>query len=234
MPDAYTRRARFAPAVLAAIPALAILVAGALSIDTVARVLGVLAGSAGILVAILVRGAGRRVQADLWERWDGPPAQRRLRWSCGDPHDVIERRHRQVMAVTNEPLPDEAAEAADPPGAERRYDEAIGIIRELTRRRDDFPLVFEENADYGFRRNTYGLRTVGLSVSCVCFALSVALLLLGDGAVSSRAAQWAPAVGISAVSALFWMHVVTRAWVRAAAENYVDRLFGALESLTRP
>jgi hypothetical protein len=71
-------------------------------------------------------------------------------------------------------------------------------------------------------------------LSCVCFALSVALLLLSDGALSSRAAHWAPAVGISALSALFWMLVVTRAWVRAAAENYADRLFGALESLTRP
>ena len=234
MPDAYTRRARIAPAVLVAIPALAILVAGALSIDTAARIVGVLFGSVGIIIAIVVRGAGRRIQPGLWENWDGPPAQRRLRWRCGDPPDVVERRHRRIEAVTNEPLADEAAEAADPERAERQYDDAIAILRELTRNRDDFPLVFAENADYGFRRNTYGLRTIGLWVGCGCLALSISLLLLGDGALSSRATAWIPVAAIGAASALFWGLVVTPGWVRAAAENYADRLHGAVESLTRP
>ena len=31
-----------------------------------------------------------------------------------------------------------------------------------------FPLVFEENCNYGFRRNMYGMRLIGLSVASIC------------------------------------------------------------------
>jgi hypothetical protein len=52
--------------------------------------------------------------------------------------------------------PDPASQVADPAEADRRYDEAVGILRRRSRRADEFPLVAAENAVYGFRRNAYG------------------------------------------------------------------------------
>ena len=79
MPDAYTRKARIAPAALVGVPGGALLIAGAISPDTVLRAIGVFLGALGILVAVLIRDAGRAVQPRLWEGWGGPPTTSRLR-----------------------------------------------------------------------------------------------------------------------------------------------------------
>src|SRR6266508_3308648 len=78
--DAYTRRARLAPALLAAIPALAVLGASALSPETTVRLLGVALGAIGLAVCGLVRDHGRQIEPDLWASWGGNPTLRRLRW----------------------------------------------------------------------------------------------------------------------------------------------------------
>lgn len=67
------------------------------------------------------------------------------------PHAVVLRWHRQLEALTEDPLPDEATEAADWDGADVFYDIAIGVLRERTRNPGTFPLVAAENAGYGFR-----------------------------------------------------------------------------------
>ena len=51
-------------------------------------------------------------------------------------------------------------------------------LREATRDTSRFPLVFAENANYGFRRNLWGLRPIGTGVAVVLLLFSWALLLL--------------------------------------------------------
>lgn len=233
MPDPYVRRARLAPAVLLAVPGIAFVVAGAVSPAMAARIVGIVLGAVGIVIAIVVRDRGRQLQPSLWRSWGGPPAQRRLRWTGGDPSDVVERLHQRVEAATGEQLPDAEAEARDPDFADRRYDDAVGVLREATRNREEFPLVFEENVDYGFRRNTLGLRSSGITTSVVGLVVAVLLLVIGSGALSGRAARWGPVAGICGLALLFWCLIVTPRWVRTAAENYADRLFGAAASLAR-
>ncbi len=229
MPDAYTRKARLAPAVLVGIPGVALVVAGAVSPDTVLRALGLCLGALGILVAIFVRDLGRRIQPALWQSWGGPPAQARLRWTGGE-SAAVDRLHRRVEAVTGEPLPDQITETADPKDADRRYEDAIAVLRERTRNGDTFPLVAAENADYGFRRNTFGLRPFGIAVSLIGFVASIVFLVVGSG--SSRVPQWVAATVVCAIWALFWVFVVNGEWVRKAANNYADRLLGAVDLLT--
>ena len=43
---------------------------------------------------------------------------------------------------------------------------------------DKFPLVYEENCNYGFRRNMFGLRPIGIAVSVIAaVALGLALFI---------------------------------------------------------
>ena len=51
-------------------------------------------------------------------------------------------------------------------------------LREATRDTSRFPLVFAENANYGFRRNLWGLRPIGTGVAVVLLLFSWTLLLL--------------------------------------------------------
>jgi hypothetical protein len=231
MPDAYTRKARIAPAALVGVPGGALLIAGAISPDTVLRAIGVFLGALGILVAVLIRDAGRSVQPRLWEDWGGPPTTSRLRWGGDGPAAAIQRLHARVEAATGEQLPDAAAEAADQAEADRIYEEAVGVLRERTRDAATFPLVAAENADYGFRRNCLGVRPAGITVAGAGLVAGVLFAAVGSGSATTRLDRWVPAAVVCALCLGFWLLTVKPEWVKRAAENYADRLLGATDIL---
>jgi hypothetical protein len=133
--------------------------------------------------------------------------------------------------LLDHPLPDADAEAADPADADRRYDEAIAVLRERTRDKSRFPLVLAENTEYGFRRNALGVRPVGIAVGFACLAVGAAVL---SGLLRGRddhLIEWIASVGTSAAALIFWLRLVTPEWVQRASEVYADRLLEGVESL---
>jgi hypothetical protein len=228
--DKYSRNARLYPAILAALPALAVLVAGISSASTALRVAGVLGGCVGLVVVALVRDRGRHVQKRLWRDWGGPPATRRLRWRDGAGPEIA-RLHERVEHATGLKLPDAADEKRDAAEADARYDEAVEALRALTRDPDRFKLVFEENVNYGWRRNSYGLRPVAITIAVVALIATACVLAFAGGTFASRAGRWAPALVISALALVWWTFIVTESWVRSAAELYSDKLFEATHAL---
>jgi hypothetical protein len=117
----------------------------------------------------------------------------------------------------------------DPEAADRRYEEAVASLRDLTRNTTRFRLVFAENVEYGFRRNSLGLRKIALAVAVLAFALSVAMLAVHGG--EGQWVQWGISVAISLAASVYWWRVVNPLWVRAAAEVYADRLLEAANTL---
>jgi hypothetical protein len=228
--DRYSRTARLAPAILAALPALTLLAAGISSASTALRAVGVLGGCVGLAVVALVRDRGRHVQQRLWREWGGPPASRRLRWRDG-PTSEIERLHERVERATGLALPDAAEEERDLTEADARYDETIEALRALTRDPDRFKLVFEENIHYGWRRNCYGLRSAAITVAALSLIAAACILAFTGGTLPGRVGRWAPALVISALALIWWTFVVTEAWVRSAAELYSDKLFEAAHAI---
>jgi fatty acid desaturase len=95
----------------------------------------------------------------------------------------------------------------------------------MTRNRDDFPLVFDENKEYGFRRNTLGLRTAGMAVAAVTFVLAAGLTLL--------VSPWFllnMLIGLAVFA--WWWHAVSPNWVRQPADLYAIRLLDASITLS--
>jgi hypothetical protein len=225
--DAYSRRARLAPLALAAAPA-AFLLAGSLSaIERTGAILGFVVSAIGLAACGLVRDRGLAIQPSLWESWGGAPTTRLLRWRGEADRHATGRRHALLGQILGEPLPSEAEESADPDGADSRYRTAVSALRDLTRNRG-FTLIEAENREYGYRRNSLGLKPIALGVAASCFFLSLALGLLNDGL-----ARFLAAAGVSLVALAFWIVVVKSAWVRRAADLYAFRLLEAAESLGR-
>ena len=195
------------------------------------KVGGAALAAVGLVACGLVRDRGRHVQMGLWQNWGGSPTTRRLRLVGSDEPRAAARIRSRVEAVTGWPLPTQDEEREDPTDADRRYEEAVSALRERTRDHERFPLVFEENMDYGFRRNTLGIRPVGSLVSLVALAASVALLIVDDGSVASHFGRWGASALVAAVLLVFWRGFVTAGWVRHAAELYADRLFDAIHLL---
>jgi hypothetical protein len=224
--DSYTLRARLAPALVAAIPPAVVIACGALSENRAVRALGVFGGVAGLVICGLVRRAGRRIEPDLWQSWGGSPTRRRLRWRDND-HDSVRRIHRRIAAITGDAMPTTEEERTDPDRADARYDAAISSLRARTRDTGKFGVLFQENMEYGFRRNSLGIRPYA-------FALAVACVIVGGVAVAVRSAdwqQWAVSIAVGLAAIAYWIFLVKPGWVREAAETYADRLLETVDVL---
>lgn len=185
-------------------PALAIIGAGAFSTEATVRFLSVALGALGIAVCGIVRDRGKRLESALWESWGGSPTVRRLRWQGAQDERETERLHDRLNGLLEERLPEAAEEAADPADAELRYREAVAVLRELTRDTTRFRLVFAENMEYGFRRNSLGLRPVALAIAALTTGVSLVLLILGGGGAASKLGRWGLSALIGATIFIYW------------------------------
>ncbi len=131
-------------------------------------------------------------------------------------------------------MPTAEAEAADPRAADEIYEAWCTVLRDRTRDRKQFNLIFTENCSYGFRRNLWGMKSVGIGLALVGLA-GVALIPWIDP--SARAAPRVGTVivtgGINALLLLGWLFVITPAWVRTPADEYAQRLLEACERLNQ-
>ena len=122
-------------------------------------------------------------------------------------------------------LPSIRGESDDPAAADQAYGAMITAAREATRSRKDFHLVFEENRNYGFRRNLRGTRPLGIVVAaaglgtCVIAALSQA-----DGDIGRVSLGVALAGSACALMIVGWAVVPTGRRVREAAMKYARQL----------
>lgn len=230
--DTYTFQARLTPALLVALP-VGLLVAACFPNKFVGW---------GLLVSVLTtfgfctllaqigRDLGKQKEPGLFALWGGKPTTRKLRHATTDLDWItLERCHAKLGAVVGLPPPTAQEEQADPQTADQVYEAYTKYLREATRDRDHFRLVFAENVNYGFRRNLWGMKPSGI-VLCV----------LGTaGSVIAAAVQWGDAVpGLAVVAAalslvflVWWVFRINPDWVRMAADAYAERLLCACDSL---
>lgn len=213
------------------LPAVALIAGGVFALEAEARLVALLVGAAGLLVCALVRDAGRRAQSELWREWGGSPTLKRMRFRGSESPQRVERLHARLRGLLGTELPTAAEEAADPQAADDRYDDAIADLRQLTRAGDAYRVLAAENADYGFRRNLFGIRPFGLAVAGICTLAAVLLMFLSTGTSEQRLVRWGPGALVGIVWLGLFGRIVTSAWVRLAGERYADRLLEAARSL---
>jgi len=169
--DRYTMLARLQPALLVALPlaflTLAWLPGGILDQGLLWGL--IIAGGGTAFLAQLGRDLGRRKEPELFKEWGGAPTTRKLRHR--DPEnnkDVLARRHSKLQELLpNQHIPTEEEELANPEAADKAYEAAVAFLLEQTRDRKKFSLVFEENINYGFRRNLCGMKSIGITTAAL-------------------------------------------------------------------
>ena len=127
-------------------------------------------------------------------------------------------------------LPSKQKEIENPSEADEVYASCTEFLKEATRDHVKFSLVFQENSNYGFRRNLWGMRAAGLVVSAIGTVACGAVFVY-------RLRQPANAWLVSAVSALIsavllflWTCRFTPSWVRMTAFAYARQLLAACDS----
>lgn len=233
--DGYSRKARLTPALIGAFPVILVCVALTPALVNWKKLwLLVVASGTIILVDQLVRDRGRAIQSDLWASWGGPPTTLALRHDGAKNQTLLARRHQKISTLLDQAMPSKRQETRNPAKADEAYEVAVKYLISQTRDTSHFRLIFLENCNYGFRRNMFGMRAIGLSISlAVCVACTAGVVASYCGLL-----VWKPgfalAAGASLGLALFWWRIVNAEWVRSAANDYAERLFDALDVLPLP
>lgn len=237
--DPYNLRARLFPAFLVLLP-LGCAVAAWVPVELqVLGTLGSVAATLGIatLLQQIVRDAGKRVEPELYRRWGGKPSVRMLHYA----HSVVNRQtlarcHAKIRELAPElAIPGSAEEEAKQPAdALSAYESASDLLVGKTRSKEKFALQFEENMNYGYRRNVWGLRTWGLLASLVGAAVVAARVAVLWSQTEELAVVPSAALAVSLTNALFWLGMVNADWVRRAAEAYAYRLVLSADEIDSP
>jgi len=229
----YSMRARVAPAVLTASPAIALGVAGLPVLDGANKLWSLIAFAFTTFAALVARKAGNRVQDSLYDAWGGMPTTSRLRFSDNGSPTEISRRHADVERVLGGGLrlPTQSEEQADPDSADHEYAAAVKRVIGKARKHAVRPLLPVENRNYGYSRNLLGLKPLGVTtaVGTLVGSLAIAVAVTVARDVTDALPLAFPIV-VAAVALALWPQVDS-SFVRPSADAYADRVVEILDDL---
>ena len=236
----YDRKARLQPALLTALPFL-------LSIVFLIPELGAILASAGGLflycgattfLAHIVRDRGKSVEPSLYESWGGKPSVAMLRHSDTRIDPTTKERYRSFLnnVVPNLKLASEDEERKFPEKADKGYESATSWLRACARKREHFDLLFQENINYGFRRNIWALKPWAFVFDAAVILLFVILNLdswtyKNDTIVQPISIQNWVCIAVSIIHVLIFAFIPREKWVRTVAEAYARQLLAVCDTL---
>jgi len=239
--DPYERQARLYPALLAGLPLIvaATVLYGSNSVITAASTVAVSCGEL-YLLANIARERGRRLEPILYEAWGGKPTTQLLRHRDRNIEGPTKRRYHEFLSRTvSLQFPSETEEDSNPVTADEIYQSAVRWLLNHTRDKTKHKMIFDENIAYGFRRNAYGLKTIGIGI---CLATS-SWILISEGIIAVEKsgeilvnlARFSTAANISLVVSatmlLIWVSYFTEKTVRNVAFTYAETLLRACDKV---
>lgn len=227
--DTYNFRARVLPVYLTLAPV--VLLVAALVPDGLKLPLGGAATIVFVPISFLLSqiGAdfGKRLEKDLWLKWDGPPTTRFLRHGNNEFNEVTRGRIHDKLSALGLQVPTREEQEQDEHAADKHYESCTEDLIRRTRDAKKFPLVFKGLTEYGFRRNLFGLKVFGLLLAVVGAAGS-AWSTYRVWTMANRPPSIAIVVGLIAVGLLLvWLGWVTEHTVKIAANRYARFLLEA-------
>lgn len=233
--DAYSLRARLFPAIIACAPALAAL---SLLISWKSFGLSNAIATLGILVLLFAiadfaRARGRVVERNMYAELGGMPSIIIFRRNDHSIDEGSKERYRAFLGAklgAKAPTGDE--EQQSQAQADKFYDQCGVWLREQTRDTKKFPLLFGENVAYGFRRNLFGLKLLGLALNAIVVIACLVLLWLDAWALATDFGRRVTVVLVVAIFHAGYMLMAARkASVWDAANAYGRQLILSCEAL---
>jgi hypothetical protein len=225
--DLYNIRARQFPATVVLAPAIIAAFAILPGLRGLSGMIGGLIATLGLPAALayLARGAGKGLEASLYEQWGGKPSMAMLRDRDGRLNPVTKRRYHEFLRkIGNLDIPSEEQEQRDYQSADHLFDSASDWLRRRARSSAKFPLIHAENIGYGFARNLLALKPLGIAIAAICALLQLGLALrqfFGGQDVSPEIAI----SGLFCVAAtVVWVRSIHPSWVKCQAEGYAKAL----------
>lgn len=236
----YNRRARLQPTLLTILPLVPLAFFLYPELEAHWTAVGSIACFGGIALLIQIgRERGKKLEPNLFSQWDGMPSVAMLRHRDERLNTIDKNRYHSFLS-SNIPgliFPTRDEELNNPREADNVYDAASSWLRAKTRDINAYKLIFEENMNYGFRRNYWALKPYA-----ICIDVAVVALLCSQFAISWNTDFlttghefgiffWFTAM-VTIVHLVFNSLFVTRDWVKVVAEAYARQLLAASDSLS--
>jgi hypothetical protein len=231
--DRYDRNARLKPALLVLFPLLLLTAVWLREVWTIATALLGVVVFCGLLslVSRIARQRGRAVQKAIEKKLGGLPTTIALRHRDRTIDPQTKGRYHAFLRANGCRIPFTDEEALNPSAADLDYRAGVTWLLEQTRDKVRFRMLADENIDYGFRRNTLGLKTIGTSVATLCLLADVTATL--STYLTTGAIQWA-GVTLAVVLSLLvlvWTMVIKLDFVIDAGWSYATRLLATCDIL---
>jgi len=157
----------------------------------------------------------------------------RLRHQHIDKH-TKQRYHQKLQSLCPVSVPpDVEMEKNNPSVADDIYQAWTKYVISQTRDSQKFSLLLKENTSYGFRRNLWGLRPFAIGLAAIALLANYCFwvfklkafnpLKFPEGFIYSTMAIL--------LIILFWVLVVTKAWIKLVAFSYAERLCECVDNL---
>lgn len=233
--DAYDRQARLYPALLLISPVVAVLVtltaANFTGFESLA--VGIVGMGGAFLLTQLARDAGKNRAPKLFDLWGGLPSIIIFRHKDSRLDAITKLRYHKKLAIlvkeAKAPTPQD--EQADPTAADEVYSAWSNYLRVNTRDAKKHPLLFQENVNYGYRRNVWGLRPVGIAFSLLAASISYLFIYLHHKETGSIDRSQLATGLFATVMLMLWIFRFTSTWVKIPADEYAARLAECVEIL---
>ena len=233
--DHYSFRARLQPALLVLLPLAIGIFAWTwpnVKWESVLWALFVTSGGAYFL-ATLARNLGKEIESGLWKSWGGAPTTQLLRYS-GTLNPILrERWHNKLSKLIERPFPTQQEEIANPKEADDIYKAAVTLLIIKTRDIKTYNLVYNENVSYGFCRNLYAMRKIGIIITLFGAILScytgIRFIYMGEGYIFYLIPLVCSVINI--LFLILWVFKIKSSWVRTSAFAYARRLLETTENL---
>jgi hypothetical protein len=232
--DEYSRTARLKPAFLVMLPIGILVSILGLKVSALLALFSGPLATIGLtfLLTQIGRDFGKRKEAYLYSLWSGKPSVTKMRHRDNTLNMYTrERYHQKATLFLEIPMPTATSEQSDPRGADEIYEAYSNLLLEKTRDKKKYPLIFNELINYGFRRNLWGLKPIGLTVATICLISQSAWalhLLFTDHTPSTLLVS---SLFIDCFLLLCWALLINPEWVRIAANAYAERLLASSEAL---
>jgi hypothetical protein len=233
--DGYERKARLYPALLLIVPVVgmtvAMLSAKFTSLQSLAA--GVVGCGGAFLLTQLARDSGKKHEASLFAKWGGLPSVAIFRHSDTRLDSITKGRYHKKLAglVKEAKAPTPEQEQEDPAAADAVYAAWSSYLRVNTRDTKKFALLFQENVAYGYRRNVWGLRALGITASLASLAACGVRLYFVYSKSGKIDEALSGAAAFAALMLVLWLFRFTGDWVRVPADAYAERLAESVEAL---
>lgn len=233
--NTYNLKARTYPVILSLLPVLAIGILFSMQFQNYYQSLASLGISTVLffLFSQLGRDRGKRLEKTLWNEWGGSPTTQLFRFSDKTIDSITKKRYHETMNkhVESDTTPTEDLEAESLEICDEVYKSwtkyLIGKTRDITK----FSLLYSENVNYGFRRNSLGLKPFSITVSIIlCVVIWVGNYLTNNG-FQFNDSNTLIAQSILLIPILFWLFIVKKDWVKIPAYAYAERLLESIDEV---